>query len=66
MNHHLNHVNEYLHLASYALDFVVEPIRDADGIVTGIFLEGYDVSERNRAEAALLEESRTLDTLEAR
>ncbi|WP_426179118.1 ATP-binding protein [Rhizorhabdus sp. FW153] len=48
---------------SYALDFVVEPIRDADGIVTGVFLEGHDVSERNRAEAALLEESRTLDTL---
>jgi signal transduction histidine kinase/DNA-binding response OmpR family regulator len=48
---------------SYALDFVVEPIRDADGIVTGVFLEGHDVSERNRAETALLEESRTLDTL---
>jgi len=48
---------------SYALDFVVEPIRDIDGSVTGIFLEGYDVSERNRAETALLEESRTLDTL---
>lgn len=48
---------------SYALDFVVEPIRDADGAVTGVFLEGHDVSERNRAETALLEESRTLDTL---
>lgn len=48
---------------SYALDFVVEPIRDADGIVTGVFLEGHDVSERNRAETALFEESRTLDTL---
>ncbi len=23
MNHHLNHVNEYLHLASYTLDFVL-------------------------------------------
>ncbi|MBP8232499.1 MAG: response regulator [Rhizorhabdus sp.] len=48
---------------SYALDFVVEPIRDMDGVVTGIFLEGHDVSERNRAETALFEESRTLDTL---
>ncbi|MDB5687648.1 MAG: domain S-box protein, partial [Rhizorhabdus sp.] len=45
------------------LDFIYEPILDADGTVTGIFVEGQDLSDRRRAEAALREESRTLDTL---
>jgi signal transduction histidine kinase/CheY-like chemotaxis protein len=45
------------------LDFACEPIRDADGTVTGLFIEGDDVTDRNRAEAALREESRLLDTL---
>ena len=35
------------------LDFVYQPIRDADGTVTGIFVEGADVTERARGEAAL-------------
>ncbi|MDB5469018.1 MAG: hybrid sensor histidine kinase/response regulator [Caulobacter sp.] len=35
------------------LDFVYQPIRDSDGQVTGIFVEGVDVSER-----ALLEQRR--------
>jgi PAS domain S-box-containing protein len=37
------------------LDFVYEPIRDADGAVTGIFLDGFDVTARVRAEAQLRE-----------
>jgi PAS domain S-box-containing protein len=35
------------------VDFVYQPLRDADGAVTGLFVEGYDVTERVRAEAAL-------------
>ena len=35
------------------LDFVYQPIRDADGAVSGIFVEGADVTERARAEEAL-------------
>lgn len=45
------------------LDFICEPIHDASGAVTGIFVEGHDTSGRQRAEVALLEETRTLDTL---
>ena len=33
------------------LDFVYQPIQDATGAVTGIFVEGSDVTERTRAEA---------------
>ncbi|MEO8115898.1 MAG: HWE histidine kinase domain-containing protein, partial [Phenylobacterium sp.] len=33
------------------LDFVYQPIRDAAGVVTGIFVEGYDVTDRVQAEA---------------
>ncbi|MGJ5032088.1 PAS domain-containing protein [Bradyrhizobium sp. HKCCYLS2038] len=35
------------------VDFVYQPVRDAAGDVTGVFVEGYDVTERVRAEAAL-------------
>ena len=35
------------------LDFVYQPVRDADGAVTGIFVLGSDVTERKQAEAAL-------------
>lgn len=35
------------------LDFVLQPIHDARGLVTGIFVEGNDVTERRQAEAAL-------------
>jgi PAS domain S-box-containing protein len=35
------------------LDFVCEPLRDARGAVTGIFVEGHDVTERTRAAAGL-------------
>jgi PAS domain S-box-containing protein len=35
------------------LDFIYEPMRDEGGVVTGIFIEGYDVTERVHAEAGL-------------
>lgn len=37
------------------LNFVYEPIRAADGAITGIFLDGFDVTARVRAEAQLRE-----------
>ena len=37
------------------LDFVFQPILDAQGAVTGIFADGYDVTERMLAETALRE-----------
>ena len=37
------------------VDFVYQPIRNAAGGVTGIFVEGADVTERTRATAALRE-----------
>jgi PAS domain S-box-containing protein len=36
------------------IDLVYEPIRDAQGQVEGIFVGGYDVTERMKAEAVLL------------
>jgi PAS domain S-box-containing protein len=35
------------------LDFIYEPVTDEHGVVTGIFVEGHDVTEQKRAEAAL-------------
>ena len=35
------------------VDFVFQPITDAEGAVTGIFVEGSDVTDRARAESAL-------------
>ncbi len=35
------------------LDFVYQPIKDGDGCVTGIFVEGADVTDRREAELAL-------------
>ena len=37
------------------LDFVFQPITDAAGNVTGLFVEGYDITERHEAELALRE-----------
>jgi PAS domain S-box-containing protein len=37
------------------VDFVFAPLREADGNVGGIFVEGYDVTERHLAEEALRE-----------
>jgi signal transduction histidine kinase/CheY-like chemotaxis protein/PAS domain-containing protein len=52
------------------LDFIYEPLLDPAGQVTGIFCEGYDVTEAHisraaleASEAALREETRTLETL---
>ena len=36
------------------LDFVYQPIKDADGRVDGIFVEGYDVTSRTVSDAARL------------
>ena len=43
------------------LDFVYQPIRDATGAVTGVFVEGIDVTERHRAEEALLASRESLE-----
>ena len=37
------------------LDFIYEPVTDEGGRVTGIFVEGHDVTEAHRAEAELRE-----------
>ncbi|HEV2748784.1 MAG TPA: PAS domain S-box protein [Allosphingosinicella sp.] len=37
------------------LDFVFQPIKDQEGVVTGLFVEGYDVTEWHEAERALRE-----------
>ncbi len=47
----------------YFLDFVYQPIRDSEGLVTGIFIQAIDLTERKHAE----EELKTLnETLEER
>lgn len=43
------------------LDFVYEPIVDVNGAVTGIFVEGFDVTDRRDAELALRELNATLE-----
>ena len=51
------------------LDFVYQPMRDASGAVTGIFVVGMDVTDRTLAEARLREQAVQLqqfnETLEA-
>jgi signal transduction histidine kinase/ActR/RegA family two-component response regulator len=42
------------------LDFIYEPMRDENGAITGIFSEGFDVTERARADAALRESEQRL------
>jgi PAS domain S-box-containing protein len=37
------------------VDFVFQPVMEADGTVSGIFVEGYDVTERKLADQALHE-----------
>lgn len=37
------------------VDFVYQPLRDSEGNITGIFVEGADVTDRTLAEAALRE-----------
>ena len=43
------------------LDFIYQPIVDAEGRVSGIFVEGADVTERIQSEAALNQLNRTLE-----
>ena len=45
------------------LDFVYQPITDAHGAVSGIFVEGHDVTERTSAEALLKESEARYRTL---
>ncbi len=47
------------------VDFVYQPIKDADGTVTGIFVEGADVTERAEAHAALRESETRLQEVAA-
>jgi len=43
------------------VDFIYQPLKDAAGEVTGIFVEGVDVTARKQAEAALRELNETLE-----
>ncbi len=45
------------------IDFIYEPIVDDDGAVTGIFVEGFDVTDRALADAALRESEARLREL---
>ncbi len=47
------------------LDFIYEPVVDEAGQVTGIFCEGYDVTESHAAQAALRESEARLRDLNA-
>ena len=47
------------------LDFIYAPITEADGRVTGIFCEGFDVTEAHQAQAKLRESERQLRDLNA-
>ena len=42
------------------LDFVYQPIREPDGSISGIFVEGYDVTDRKLIENALAESEHRL------
>jgi PAS domain S-box-containing protein len=43
------------------IDFIYQPLKDSAGNVTGIFVEGVDVTEQKRAEAALKQLNETLE-----
>jgi len=43
------------------MDFIYQPVIEAGGSVSGIFVEGYDVSERKRADEALRAADRRKD-----
>ncbi len=49
----------------HVVDFVYQPLKDAEGRVTGIFVEGADVSERARSEIALRQSEARLRDLNA-
>ncbi|MCW8108426.1 PAS domain-containing protein [Alteromonas ponticola] len=50
-------------LELYYVDFIYQPIRDASGQITGIFIEGSDVSEAVKATLALRESEKHLRQL---
>jgi signal transduction histidine kinase/FixJ family two-component response regulator len=50
-------------LETMLIDFVYQPITDAAGKVTGILVEGYDVTDRVSAQTALLESESRYRTL---
>ncbi|NMH60981.1 hybrid sensor histidine kinase/response regulator [Alteromonas ponticola] len=50
-------------LELYYVDFIYQPIRDASGQITGIFIEGSDVSEAVKATLALHESEQHLRQL---
>jgi PAS domain S-box-containing protein len=53
-------------VSAYLLDFVYQPIKEPSGAVTGIFVEGADVTDRALMESALREsEARFRDIAEA-
>ena len=45
------------------LDFVYQPIAADNGVTTGIFIQGHDVTEQHETEQAIRAESRKLDVL---
>ncbi|MGK6312170.1 PAS domain-containing protein [Neorhizobium sp. DT-125] len=45
------------------LDFVYQPIRDRDGVVSGIFVQGHDVTQLRRAQEAARENEDRFRTL---
>jgi CheY-like chemotaxis protein len=47
--------------AEVFIDFVYQPVVDANGAVTGIFVQGHDVTEQHRAVQALREGDRRKD-----
>jgi PAS domain S-box-containing protein len=48
------------------LDFVYQPLVEADGSISGIFVHGVDITERKRAEQALEEHAHEIETLNYR
>jgi PAS domain S-box-containing protein len=45
------------------IDFIYQPIRALDGHITGIFVQGHDITDQKRAEAALRDRERELSKL---
>ena len=50
-------------LETHYVDLVYQPILGADGVVSGIFVQGHDITERILAEQALQESERRFRTL---
>jgi PAS domain S-box-containing protein len=53
-------------LRERVIDFVYQPLVEADGAVSGIFVHGVDLTERKRAEQALEERTHEIETLNHR